>query len=385
MPRVTMPERRDSVGRLPALDGMRGIAASIVVIYHVSLVARPFLQTDTVGDAWWWITETPLKLLTAGTEAVLVFFVLSGLVVALPTLARGFSWVRFLTTRALRLYLPVWGALIFATLLVVLIPRDKAMVSQGEWIDTTNAQAFDLPRLLSEASLWRQSYIFDNVLWSLRWELIFSILLPVFVMVAVLVRRYWIVAAAIASALTVTGRIIDLDVLVYLPVFFLGTLMAVRLPEIIDASQRLRSSRWWAIVGFSLLFIVLSWMLRPVFPAGSTKSAAVWGLAGIGAAGLILAAIGFPAVRDILSARVPQWLGKVSFSLYLVHVPVIATVAFIVGDERWWLVGLIAVPVSAGLAQVFYAFVERPAHSLARKAGSAAASGLARVRRPTAG
>src|SRR5690606_25618282 len=56
-------------GRLRALDGMRGIAAMIVVIYHLSLVARPYLETGTVGDAWWWLTRTPLKLFTAGTEA----------------------------------------------------------------------------------------------------------------------------------------------------------------------------------------------------------------------------------------------------------------------------------------------------------------------------
>lgn len=375
---------RDSIGRLGALDGLRGIAATVVMIYHTSLVARPFLDTGTVGDAWWWITETPLKVFTAGTEAVLVFFVLSGLVVALPTLVEGFSWTRFLTTRFLRLYLPVWGALVFAELLIVFLPRDASRVSSGEWVDTGNAQSFSLGQFLAEASLWQRSYNVDNVLWSLRWELIFTVLLPLFVLLALAVRRWWVAAASIAIVLTIAGRVVDTDALVYLPVFFLGTLMAVRLPQILAAAARRSSGFWWAATIGSLALIILSWVARPLVAAGSQLSGFLWGFAGIGAAGLILAALGFPAVIRALTSRVPQWLGKVSFSLYLVHVPVIATVAFLVRDSRWWLVALIAVPVSLVLAQVFFSAVERPSHRLARAMGTTVAARLSAAREPTA-
>jgi peptidoglycan/LPS O-acetylase OafA/YrhL len=61
-----------------------------------------------------------------------------------------------------------------------------------------------------------------------------------------------------------------------------------------------------------------------------------------------------------------RWLGKVSFSLYLVHVPVLATLAFSWGDENWPLVLLAGMPLSVLVAWAFYAVVERPAHLLAR-------------------
>jgi peptidoglycan/LPS O-acetylase OafA/YrhL len=364
------PRERGAIGRLPALDGLRGIAAVIVVLYHSSLVARPFIETGTVGDAWWWITQTPLKILFAGTESVLVFFVLSGLVVALPTLTRGFSWVQFLSARFLRLYLPVWGALVLATALVLLIPRSLSAVTDGAWIDNGSARSVDWAQFLSEASLWRVSYDIDNVLWSLRWELIFSILLPVFVGLALLVKRWWPAATLIACALTATGRIVAVDALVYLPVFFLGTLMAVWLPELLESLKRVPARGWVAIAVVSGALMIASWPLRPLLPSGSLGNSIVWGLAGVGAAGMILIALGSERARRALSSRPVRWLGTVSFSLYLVHVPVIQTFTYLFGDDRWYLALAVAIPASFIVAQAFFAVVERPSHRMARAVGA---------------
>ena len=353
---------------------MRGVAAFIVVLYHLSLVARPFLDTGTTGDAWWWLTQTPLKIFTAGTEAVLVFFVLSGLVVALPALRSGFSWASFYASRAARLYLPVWGALVMAAVLIAAIPRDAASVTPGSWTINANATSTPLGQLLSEASLWRASYDINNVLWSLRWELIFSIALPAFVGIALLVRRHAIAAAVVAGVMTIAGRVIDNDALVYLPVFLIGTLMAVRLADLQRWAAR-RGPVFWAVVSIgSLVLMTASFLLRFAVPAGSQGSAVVWGFAGVGAAGLIVVALGSPAVRSALSTPVAQWLGTTSFSLYLVHVPVIATITFIVGDELWWLVALVSVPVSLLVGWLFFLLVERPSHRLAQRLGRLFAS-----------
>ena len=108
-----------STPRVRSLDGLRGFAAVGVLLYHLSLVARPELSRAT----WEWLTQTPLKVLFAGTESVLVFFVLSGLVVTLPALRKGFSWRRYYPTRILRLYLPTFGAVLLAAALILLVPR----------------------------------------------------------------------------------------------------------------------------------------------------------------------------------------------------------------------------------------------------------------------
>jgi peptidoglycan/LPS O-acetylase OafA/YrhL len=371
--------------RLRALDGVRGVAAFVVVIYHVSLIARPFATGGGRAEAVWAsITESPLKLLFAGTEAVLVFFVLSGLVVALPLVRGTTSWAAFFASRLVRLYVPVWGALAFAAVLIALVPRRQNAVSTGEWIDEANASSVTVDTFLREASLTPASYDIVNTLWSLRWELVFTALLPLAVGLAVLLRRSTaalVLTGLVAAATTILGRVLGVDALVYLPVFLLGTLVAVRLDDLLTRARRRPRPVLWSVTGGgSALLLIASWLARPFAPPRTLVSEVLWGLAGLGALGLVLVAICSPALDRLLSTRVPQWAGRVSFSLYLVHVPVLATIAYWLGDRSWWIVGLIGVPVSLLMAEVFFRVVERPSHGLARWTGRLVGRGVDALR-----
>ncbi len=349
--------------RLTGLDGLRGVAALVVVFYHVSLVARPFLSPAE----WSLLTQTPLKLFTAGTESVLVFFVLSGLVVTLPALRDGFGWLGYYGGRMLRLYLPVWASLALAALAIALLPRDLASVTPDSWLARGNALTLSWTQLLQEGSLWKASYDVNNVLWSLRWELVFSLSLPLFVVAARALRNHWVFAAVLASAVTVTGRLVDVDALVYLPVFFLGALMAVRLPELRRAVGAWPRIGRVALGAASGTLLIASWLGRPI--EGSIGADVLWGLAGVGAAGLVVVAVGSRTAERALSSAVPRWLGKISFSLYLVQAPLIGTLAFALGDAQWKLIAAIAIPASLLLGWLFHLAVEKPTHRLAKLVG----------------
>jgi peptidoglycan/LPS O-acetylase OafA/YrhL len=363
--------------RLTQLDGLRGIAALVVVIFHLSLIAQPYLDTKSTGDAWWWLSETPLRLATDGTQAVLLFFVLSGLVVALPALRAGitkFSWKKYFASRFLRLYIPAWGALVLASILIFCIPRASGNVTSNFWLDTTNAKSVQFTTFLQNATLMKVGNATDNVLWSLRWEIIFSALLPLFVLAAVLIRRSWIafgLAMVGCVALTI-GDPVHANAAFYLPVFMMGTLMASRLEAIQEWSAR-RSRRFWIVaLGTSLFFMVATQIFLFAAPSGSPVFGMLWSLVGVGAAGIILCAIGFASFENFLNTRVSQFLGKISFSLYLIHVPIIATLAYALGDAQWWLVGIIGIPLSIGAATPFHRYVEVPSQRLAKRVGERA-------------
>ncbi|MBC7403832.1 MAG: acyltransferase [Microbacteriaceae bacterium] len=371
---VASPARISS-SRLASLDGLRGVAAMVVVFHHLYLVAEPVLRQQGgigVGSALWWLSQTPLKLLTAGSEAVLVFFVLSGIVVALPALKPGgFSWAGFLSGRLARLYLPVWASLVIGTVAIWIVPRSNSVITPGTWMDKAQATAVGWGSLFTEASLTTGSYAVNNVLWSLRWELVFSVLLPLFVALAILVSRYWAIAVAAVCVMSTLGVINGIDALRYLPVFFIGTLMAVRLDAIRQWTQRrlLRPRAGLAgvaLVAGSLVLLIGEWMMRPVFASGSLVNTLLSQLSLLGATGLVLSAIAVRPVRSALEARPTQWLGRVSFSLYLVHMPILATLTFAFGDDRWWLVAILTLPLALLAAWGFHRIIERPSHRLAR-------------------
>jgi peptidoglycan/LPS O-acetylase OafA/YrhL len=364
---------KQSAGRLVALDGLRGIAALVVVFHHIYQIARPFLEPTThawaVGSLWWFISATPIKLLSAGSESVLVFFVLSGVVVPLPLLSKGArAWPGFFVSRLARLYLPVWASLLLAGAWITLVPHPAGSVTAGSWVQRTNGTAAAPGLLFSEAGLMRNSFSSNSVLWSLRWEVIFSLALPLFLLAAVAVRRYWLPAIVVACGLTLLGKVLHIDALLYLPVFFAGTLIAVNLEAIQAWSRRTKmfaGARGLVPIAACLIAIVASWMLRPVLPAGTIASDAIGSLTPLGAVGLVICAIAAAPVRRVLSARVPQWLGRVSFSLYLTHLPIIVAFTYLLGDRNWMLVALIGIPVSLGVAVLFFRFIEAPSHRLA--------------------
>jgi peptidoglycan/LPS O-acetylase OafA/YrhL len=375
---VTTPPPRPG-GRIRSLDGLRGIAALVVLLHHWLLVARPWLE-DTV--VWAWISQSPAKLITAGNEAVLVFFVLSGLVVVLPVFRPGFSWMGFLSARIVRLYGPVIAALVLSVLLILLVPRDPSTMPAGSWMADTHAVTVSWAEFFTQASLVPRQYPLNNPLWSLHWELVYSILLPLATALALLVRRWALTAVLVCCGLSLLGRIFEQSELLYFPIFIMGTIMATRMPDMLAWVERPRP-RWFMplFAAGSVLLLIASWLARPIAPSGSEWNTVLWALAAPGAAGLVVVSLAWaPAVR-FLETGVMQWLGKISFSLYLIHVPILATLAYAVGSQNWQLVGIVGIPLSILAAWAFYQLVEARIHQAARRVHRAV---TARARRRAA-
>ncbi len=383
---ATRPPKRRGPGRLAALDGLRGVAALVVVLHHLLLIAEPHLTADLGTDPWtlWWILErTPLKLLTAGREAVLVFFVLSGLVVALPALRRAnFSWSGFLAGRFIRLFLPAWAAVVVATGLVFLVPRLPQQATGGSWLANSAQTDWRWQHLVTEYSIMIGGVQYDNALWTLRWEFAFSLVLPLFVVVAMLLHGWWLPVGALALGLVVLGCYLGIDAMCYLPVFFLGTLIAARLPQIRRWGRSARADRVLGLILVaSLLLLVLSWLLAPVVPQGTNENHALAGLETLGAVGIVVVTVGAGWVRRLLKRPAPQFLGRTSFSLYLIHIPLITTIAWLLGDWNWPAIALIGVPVALVGGWVFFRGVEKPLHRLARRTNRSAVALVAQFSR----
>jgi peptidoglycan/LPS O-acetylase OafA/YrhL len=80
-----------------------------------------------------------------------------------------------------------------------------------------------------------------------------------------------------------------------------------------------------------------------------------------------------PAMRA-LSIAPARWLGRVSFSLYLVHVPILTLFANVYGPGHTLAIVASTVPTALLVAELFFRFVEGPAHRVAKRVGMSTAT-----------
>jgi peptidoglycan/LPS O-acetylase OafA/YrhL len=387
---VTRPSPRpEASGRLHSLDGLRGVAAIVVLLHHTALLVPAFAATYKGGEQprpgtlEWTLAHTPAHLLVAGPEAVLVFFVLSGLVLALPVLRRpAYDWMSYYPARLVRLGVPVAASVALAAVWILVVPVRQTPASV--W---THAMPFgdlswkDVVVALDLVSSSR--YAINNPLWSIRWELLFSLALPLYVAAALWLRRRWLLVVLATPLVTYAGFQTSNGALHYLPVFFLGTLLAVLLPQVQALLARCDGAAWrvagWPLVAVgSLAVLTMPWLVGKGSPELTHDVDALRALGPLGALGVVVAVLGWSPLRRLLATRPLQAAGRYSFSLYLVHVPVIMAVAWgPTGTLDMRYRALLCVAVSAVLAVAFFHLVERHSHTLARRVGTRVRDALA--------
>lgn len=367
--------------RIRALDGLRGFAAVVVILHHVLLVDNWFANALLTFEAYpsddWkaLVYYTPLHIFFAGTEAVLVFFMLSGIVLvkAFP----GFTSLSlsYFVSRLTRLYLPIWGSIVFALLLTFARP-DRVPPGISWWllgnyqtitaegvltdIDQLNTLLVESAVLINYADLY--SNWLNSSLWSMKIEIVASIILFVFVLGS---KRPLVFLALFVAAVF----LLDLDPVVrqylqFLMYFAAGAWLAV---------SKLRPGRWVAdgLILFSAFAFATPWMLRGVSsPLASGSTELLLGL--VAAIALGFGVLGDSSFRKFLETRPLQYLGSRSYSIYLVHAPVVTLVGFwvvsLTGSIRdWFVVAPLAVVLALVAGELFHWAVERPSLYTARK------------------
>jgi peptidoglycan/LPS O-acetylase OafA/YrhL len=382
-PRARPPQAAD---RLPALDGLRGLAALVVLLSHVveagagTLSATLAIDGADPGGLAHWLLRTPLAAVWAGPELVIVFFVLSGLVLTRAGLRGRTPVAAYLAGRAVRLYLPAWLSLLPAAALVVLVPRvgglDPAGV--GLWLQGY-AHPVGVPEVARDMALVLPDNpglgagTLNGVLWSLRWEVLFSLTLPLLLLAGAARLRRAAPALALGAVLAVAlahGH----PAAMFLPPFVVGVALAAGQDGVADAGRRLGGR------GAGLAVVLAVCLLSADFwLPGATRASGPAGALVLAGAGLAVACpLLFGSVARALGTRPAQWLGSRSFSLYLVHHPIVLAVAFGLRAPGFWGVAAVAIPAALVAAELFHGAVERPCHALARAAAAAVAARRAR-------
>ncbi len=276
--------------RLPVLDALRGLAVTLVFLGHVE------------GPATTWNIGLPeyippwrFFLMAGGHTGVALFFVLSGFLLAPPFLVEIAGNRRVARAAyALRRFRRVFPAYAAAVLFAV------AMTSV-RWVDLARAVPF-LLFLQGVPGLTDPIPSYGAVWWSLSTEVQFYVLLPL-VSLVVPTRWWWPTLAAVALAY-----------LAVIPLGFGGSSVDARLAW----SQSVLGRAPAFVAGIAAAW----WWVR----RGAVGSSLVWGVSFL-AAVLGTLNIASPALRLLNNAGF-RFLGKISYTIYLIHLPIIDRVFF---------------------------------------------------------
>lgn len=275
--------------RIASLDGLRGLAAAVVVISHVNMVI-PAIHTGISPEI--------------GSNAVAVFFALSGFLMTVLYASQPIDRVRvsaFLVSRFARIY-PAYLASVLLVILLSALPGPDFVMP----IDGATAIARHIAMLGS-----------SGVFWSIPPEIQFYCVFPVIWLCIAHPKRYrWLTLLLLGAVagLAMAG-FPGPGILLFSKVhFFLAGVLAAQVHRRWPCDGTL----WHGLCALALLAGLFSY--QTFFPQLNSWS---WGTTTAVVSGLIVSCVAreHPMSAAVLGNPPLRFLGKISFSLYLFHVP----------------------------------------------------------------
>ena len=291
------------------LQSLRGVAACVVIVGHC---ISYFLSPD-------WFTF--VKRLVNTQAAVEIFFVLSGYVLAMSLKRRGFgtaALASYYVRRVFRIYPALIVASMAALAYLLLLHYRIPGVYDSVWMsERFPHERFDA--LHVAASFAGMLGFLIPPVWTIFVEIVNSVLLPPMVWMSTrFPRAFWLVVMSFAALGVILGGAIYYHLDLYVFNFALGVGLALPLPRFIALCRKL-PLRTLFYVAAVLLVVSRALLSPPVFGPWMNlydTVLAAWMIFTVGRLGLEI---------PVLRGKLAVWIGDISFSIYLLHFPIMMT------------------------------------------------------------
>ncbi|MCX2827579.1 acyltransferase [Bacillus pseudomycoides] len=368
--------------RYKELDSLRGIAAIIVLLGHF-LALFPILGKKVMYSTF----GVYFSILWQGHSAVIIFFVLSGFVLSLPFYkGTEFNYLKYLIKRVCRIYIP-YIVILFIAIGIKLGIHSKigtipGLVQWGSWnIEVSFNRVMEHILFLREFN----SDAFIMVIWSLVHEMRISIVFPLIIFL--LLRVNWKVSIGIAMFLSVIGYLLMKNIpsefnmpvstnyfitLHYSSMFIIGALLAKNREYLVSKIINLKVK--YLVLPLGLLFFnyprIPFMLLSKLIGEIDYELYLIiidWYIC-FGAVLIILSALSSKLFSKLLLIKPVQFIGEISYSLYLVHpIVLLTTVHIFYGKISVPLILLISFLFTMVVSVLCYKFIEIPSIKIGRK------------------
>ena len=313
-----------------ALEALRGIAAVIVVLWHMMLAFAPtragifpgFDPGASLNGQFWFACVN-------GPASVTFFFVLSGFVLTRrPLVTRNAaSLLRGVAKRVPRLMGPILVACLVSWCLLrlgCLHYRQVSSITGSPWLATMGggvppktASLGDVTWSALYATLFQGSTPYDTSLWTMRPELIGSLIVYALALVLLTLKRPVAVGVPLMAVLVLLSINMEPNYTSFVAGLALALLLPLRpraLP--VPVAVALAALAWW-LAAYSDFTTHFDWL-------GVFKQNAIY-LHTLCAATAIYLVETVPLFHRILSNRPGGFLGRISFPIYLLHMPILCS------------------------------------------------------------
>ena len=315
--------RTDAPGHIPVLDGVRGMAILLVLLYHFSFSAPVSLH---------WADQAYASVVRWGWAGVDLFFVLSGfLITGILADARGGAgyFRNFYTRRVLRIFPLYYAFWILLFLAAPLMLPGGAATREALWDGRGWYWGYAVNVLLAQGG-WASGPTEMHHLWSLAVEEQFYLLWPPLVLLLARRRLMTLCGAGIAAALGLRAVALAAGadpVAVYVLPFMrmdallAGSLLALAVREhgVERVARLARPVLLAAGGGFLVVWLTAAPGMSYADPRVQTAGFTCLALGFAALLALLLAAPAQARAVRFFGARELRVLGRYSYAVYMVH------------------------------------------------------------------
>ncbi len=325
--------------------------------------------------------NTPLHLLWDGPEFVLVFFTLSGFVLSLPYWGdKPLTYGQFVVRRIFRIYPSYFVAIVIGMVLMTLLPHGP-LQGLSDWTRQFWNRPLDWKIIGDQIFLMASggdNYI-DTPVWSLVVEMHASLLFPLLIF-AIRGSETGAILGALALAFLgdwaahidpvghpfLTSFATSAN---FLWLFVVGAMLARHRAQLGQFVSRIPFVVQLVVLASALVALNAIWQFGAGEPWRFLEQA--------GAIVLVASAAFMPWMRRVLDVAPLRWLGKISYSLYLIHFIVLFTLLYAFRPYVTFPRILVAVPTLSILAAaLLYRLVELPSIAWGHRFSEAEPQGL---------